>query len=301
VGEISGQEFFFDPEGESRADQARLTESGQQIQQVLNGLAAREDAAGRTDEGDLIRGQINEIVALAEGGLQDPSQLIVGLLARTRQNAQDQTVRDVLARQVGEENLPVGLDELPLRVQIEQLENVKRRLDRPERAEPEARGTISEASITSGVRQMLLDQNIPPNEATPEQVNAARAQVLRFARGADPGELEARRVERAGEASTEFKRIATSLITRIERGLAQLEDSEEGSELQGDLDQVKNQIQGMDREQLRQVIATLSERELDVRAALGEPNVRGRPGTAPGAEGADTTETVRQGAGGGAM
>lgn len=277
VGEIGGQQFFFDPEGERRAEQRALTESGQQVQQVLNGLAAREENAGRTAEAELIRGQINEIVALAEGGLQDPSQLIAGIIARTRQNAQDQQVRDVLVRQVGEDNLPVGLDDLPLRIQVEQLQEVLRTQGR--RTDAPDRGAISEASITSAVRQMLLDQSISPNEATQDQINAARAQVLRFARGTTQEEATA---ERETTATTEFRRIVTSLITRIERDLTQLEDSEEGTQLQDDLDGLKSQIAGMDQEQLRQIISVLSERELDVRAAIGEPGVRGRPETAPG-------------------
>ena len=279
VGEIGGQQFFFDPEGEQRADQARLTESGQQVQQVLNGLAAREDAAGRTAEGDRIRDQIAEIVAMAEGGLQDPSPLVTGILQRARENAQEQQVVDVLIRQVGEDNLPVGLSDLPLRVQREQLQQRLRDLARPPARTPGTPGQISEASITSSVRQMLLDQSISPNEATSDQINAARAQVLRFARGTPEEEATA---EREDTASTEFRRIASSLITRIERGLSQLEDSEEGSQLQDDIDGLKSQIAGMDQEQLRQIISVLSERELDVRQALGEPNVRGRGPTAEG-------------------
>lgn len=298
VGDIGGQEFFFDPQGEQRADQARLTESGQQVQQVLNGLAAREDAAGRVAEGDLIRDQINEIVALAEGGLEDPSQLIVGLIERTRQNAQNQQIIDVLKRQVGEENLPVGLDDLPPRVQVEQLQNKLRELARPPQQTPGQRGAISEASITASVRQMLLDQSIPPNEATQDQINAARAQVLRFARGTTPEEAGE---ERETTATTEFRRIASSLIVRIERGLAQLEDSEEGSQLQDDIDGLKSQIAGMEQEQLRQIIQVLSERELDVRSAAGEPNVRGRPETARDEEGRTDELQLRQGAGGGAL
>ena len=292
VGTIGGQQFFFDPEGETRAEQRELTQSGQQVQQVLTGLAAREDAAGRTAEGDHIRAQMNEIIAQVEAGTGDPSQLITSILARARQNAQLQQFRDFLTSQVGEENVPDGLNDLPLPVQVEELQQVRTRLNRPERQEQPERGALSEASITSGVRQMLLDMSIVPSEATPEQVNNARAQVLRFARGADPGQATTDRSEQAG---AEFQRIATSLIQRIERGIAQLEESDETQQILADVADVKGQVATMSREQLRQTITILSERELDVRAALGEPNVRGRPETQEG------RSDVRQGGGGGAL
>lgn len=256
VGTVGGDPVFFDPSGQQRQQSV----AGDQIRQLLNGLAAREESAGRQGEADQIRRQINGIVAQVEAGNANPADLVGDIIAEVRLNAQLQQFRDFLAEQVGEENLPSGLNELPLAAQVEELQNVRTRLQRPPRAQGQT-GQLSEASIAGGVRQLLEQQGIDPNTATNEQINQARTQFMRFARGVDPGAAD---IGAAAQQQVARREQLSRLITRAISTLEDLDNTPEVEDLRDTLEELASQAGSLEGDELISAIRVVIERQREI-------------------------------------
>ncbi len=240
---------------EQRLQGQQRTQAGGDARRIIGRLADTIEASD-PDQATALRDRLDTIVARIEAGTP-PNQAVDDALREIKEGQQSGARVAFLKTQVGEENLPDGLDTLTIDQQEAELERIR---NQEARREPRPTGQLTESAIANGVRRILEDQGILPDEATPDQMVEARETFMSLVES-ERETPEARETRQTPLVRTQASRI----LKRIENLAASL-DIQDQDEFQRQLTAMRRRIADGDLEALRSVVQELN----DTESQLGE-------------------------------